>query len=160
MKAIHLTMLLLFSYNVAFSWTEINGNIRGLVSNLDSGRPIRGATLKLSYFDNKKEVTKTYSQDAGEFIFMNIKPGIYNVECSAFGFKTTRLIGLQVKEDRTKLAYIKLVRGPAAEINEIYSYASIEAQQKIALETGSSIKESIEDAPATVYIVTSEDIET
>lgn len=159
MKAIHIVMLLLFSYNITFAWTEINGNIRGLVSNLDSGRPIRGATLKLVYFEDKKEITKTYSQDAGEFIFSNIKPGIYDVECSAFGFKTTRLIGLQVKEDQTKLAYIKLVRGPAAEINEVYSYASIQAQQKIALETSSSIKESIEDAPATVYIVTSDDIE-
>lgn len=159
MKAIQLIMLLLFSYNITFAWIEINGNIRGLVSNLDSGRPVRGATLKLINFETKEQLTVTYSKDAGEFIFTNIKPGIYNVECSAFGFRTTRLVGLQVREDRTKLAYIKLVRGPAAEINEIYSYASIEAQQKRSLETSSSTQESVEDAPATVYIVTAEDIE-
>lgn len=153
------SLFLLFSFNVSFSWTEINGNIRGLVSNLESGQVIRGATIKLIPFSGKGEELKSFSLDAGEFIFSNIKPGLYNLECTAFGFKTSRIVGLQVREDRTKLAYFKLVRGPAAEITEIYTYAALEAKQQAAIETGSATKESIEDAPAMIYVINSEDIE-
>lgn len=158
MKYICLIVILLLT-QTTFAWTELGGNIRGLVTNNESGQPIRGATVTLVSFQGKKTPVKAFSQDAGQFIFADIQPGLYNLECTAFGFKTTRIVGLQVREDQTKLAYFKLVRGPAAEINEIYTYAALEAKQKAATATGSTSNESIEDAPATIYIVTSEDIE-
>ncbi|BDS11365.1 TonB-dependent receptor [Aureispira anguillae] len=159
MKNIYIILIFFLSTSVAFSWTEISGNIRGLVTNHESGQIIRGATIKLIPFKGKKEETKSFSQDAGEFLFANVKPGLYNLECTAFGFKTTRIIGIQVREDRTKLAYFKLVRGSAAEVTEIYTYAALEAKQNEATATGSSTQESIKDAPATIYVITAEDIE-
>ncbi|WMX12822.1 TonB-dependent receptor [Aureispira sp. CCB-E] len=158
MKYFYIVIILLFS-QFSFAWTELGGNIRGLVSNSESGQIIRGATIQLVSFKGKKTPVKAFSKDAGEFIFANVAPGLYNLECSAFGFKTTRIVGIQVREDQTKLAYFKLVRGPAAEINEIYTYAALEAKQKATTETGSTSNESIENTPATIYVVTSEDIE-
>jgi iron complex outermembrane receptor protein len=158
MKYIYIIIILLLT-QTTFAWTELGGNIRGLITNFESGQTIRGATIQLVSFKGKITSVKAYSQDAGEFIFANVTPGLYNLECTAFGFKTTRIVGIQVREDQTKLAYFKMVRGPAAEINEIYTYAALEAKQKAMTETGSTSSESIEDAPATIYVVTSEDIE-
>jgi iron complex outermembrane receptor protein len=160
MKYIYIIIIIILLFTQAtFAWTELGGNIRGLVTNFESGQTIRGATIQLVSFKDKTTSVKAYSQDAGEFIFANVTPGLYNLECTAFGFKTTRIIGIQVREDQTKLAYFKMARGPAAEINEIYTYAALEAKQKAMTETGSASSESIEDAPATIYVVTSEDIE-
>lgn len=159
---ITLTFLLLISFlQTSHAWTELTGNIRGIVTNQESGQVIRGATVKLVLFDEKqsKFLVKSFSQDAGEFLFNDIPPGLYNLECSAFGFKTTRLIGVQIREDRTKLAYFKMERGSAAEITEIYTYAALEAKQKASTQTSTVNKSSLGDAPATIYVVTAEDIE-
>jgi iron complex outermembrane receptor protein len=158
MRYIYIITILLFS-QVTFAWTELGGNIRGLVTNAKSGEIVRGATIQLISFKGETTPIKAFSQDAGEFIFSNISPGLYNLECTAFGCKTTRIIGIQVREDQTKLAYFKMVRGPAADVVEIYTYAALEAKQKAATATGSTSNESIENAPATIYVVTSEDIE-
>jgi iron complex outermembrane receptor protein len=158
MKYIYIIVVLLFTQN-SFAWTELGGNIRGLVTNSESGQVVRGATIKLISFKDKKMSVKAFSKDAGEFIFANVPPGLYNLECNAFGFKTTRIVGVKVREDQTKLAYFKMSRGPAAEIVEIYTYAALEAKQQAMTATGSASSESIEDAPATIYVVTSEDIE-
>ncbi|MGH1338638.1 MAG: TonB-dependent receptor [Aureispira sp.] len=159
-----LTFTLFFLFcglQMASAWTEFSGNIRGIVTNQESGQVIRGATVKLVPFNDKnsKFMEKSFSQDAGEFLFNDIKPGLYDLECSAFGFKTTRLIGVQIREDRTKLAYFKMERGSAAEIMEIFTYAALEAKQKASTETSTANKESLEDAPATIYVITAEDIE-
>ena len=158
MKYVYIIIILLFT-QICFAWTELGGNIRGLVTNSESGQTVRGATIQLISFKGKTTPIKAFSQDAGQFIFPNVAPGLYNLECTAFGFKTTRIVGIQIREDKTKLAYFKMVRGPAAEVVEIYTYAALEAQQKAATQTGSTTNESIEDAPATIYVVTSEDIE-
>lgn len=159
MKHLYLIITFLFFYQISFAWTDLGGNIRGLVTNSESGQIIRGATIQLVSFKGESIAVKAFSQDAGEYIFANVAPGLYNLECSAFGFKTTRIIGVQVREDQTKLAYFKMSRGPAAEITEVYTYAALEAKQKALTATGSASSESIEDAPATIYVVTSEDIE-
>lgn len=148
--------------NILFAWTEFTGNIRGIVTNIESGQVIRGATIELVPFDEKKGTTpimKSVSQNVGEFLFKDVPPGLYNLECRAFGFKTTRLIGIQIREDRTKLAYFKLSRGLSADINEIYTYASLEAQQKASTQTSTATEESLGDAPATIYVISSKDIE-
>lgn len=149
------------SLSLSYAWTELSGNIRGIVTNQESGQVIRGATIKLTLFNIKKNkfMEKSFSQDAGEFLFNDVQPGLYDLECSAFGFKTTRLIGVQIREDRTKLAYFKMERGSAAEITEIYTYASLEAKQKASTQTSSAGKEALGDAPATIYVITAEDIE-
>ncbi|CAA6799047.1 MAG: Unknown protein [uncultured Aureispira sp.] len=158
MKYIYIIILLLFA-QFSFAWMEPVGNIRGLVTNKESGQVIRGATIRLVAFKGKSTPIKTASKDAGEFIFQNVPPGLYNLECTVFGFKTIRIVGIQVREDQTKLAYFKIVRGAAAEVTEVYTYAALEAKQKALTETGSASSESIEDAPATIYVVTSEDID-
>lgn len=158
MKYIYIIVVLFF-HHASFAWTELGGNIRGLVTNSESGQIVRGATIQLVSFNGETTPVKAFSQDAGEYIFSNVAPGLYNLECVAFGFKTTRIVGIQVREDQTKLAYFKMFRGPAAEITEIYTYAALEAKQKATTQTGSTSSESIEDAGATIYVMTSDDIE-
>lgn len=162
MRVILIFLIVCFKLQTASAWTDLGGNIRGIVTNQESGQVIRGATIKLIPFDSRNDrfIEKSFSQDAGEFLFNDIEPGLYNLECNAFGFKTTRLIGIQVREDRTKLAYFKMERGSAAEINEVYTYAALEAKQKTTTQTSATNEESLEDAPATIYIITAEDIET
>lgn len=160
LKFIFCLLIGLCSTYHSYAWTELSGNIRGIVTNQESGQVVRGATLRLIPFTSgsRYDISKTYSQDGGEYIFANVTPGIYNLECSAFGYKTTRLIGLQIREDRTKLAYPKMQRGPTAEVNEIFSYASLEAQQLLKTQTTAATEESLGNAPATVYIITAENI--
>lgn len=151
-------------FNSVFAFTDINGNIRGLVTNKESGQVIRGATVTLRPYGktgkNKYEnEQKCYSMDAGEYLFSEVPPGIYNLECTAFGYQTLRLMGIQVREDHTKLAYFKMVRGSAAIVNETYLYAALEAKQSEEISTGTSNKEALSDAPASVYVITTEDIE-
>jgi iron complex outermembrane receptor protein len=163
MKYILLIVACLCFSSSLFAWTEFTGNIRGIVTNLESGQIIRGATIHLVPFDDQQEairpIMKAFSQDVGEFLFKNVPPGLYNLECKAFGFKTTRLVGVQIREDRTKLAYFKLSRGLSADIDEVYTYASLEAQQKATTQTSTATEESLGDAPATIYVVSAEDIE-
>lgn len=158
MKYTSILIILLFS-QISFAWTDLGGNIRGLVTNSESGQVIRGATIQLVSFKEQKTVVTAFSKDAGEYIFTDVPPGLYNLECTAFGFKTTRIVGVQVREDKTKLAYFKMVRGSSIEINEVYTYAALEAQQKATTQTGTTTNQSVEDASAIIYVVTSEDIE-
>ena len=152
--------LLLCTCHFSYAWTELSGNIRGLVTNQEAGQVIRGATIKLVPFNDKnsKIMQKSFSQDAGEFLFNDVEPGLYDLECSAFGFKTARLVGVQVREDRTKLAYFKMERGSAAEIIEIYTYAALEAKQQASTQTSTADNAALGDAPATIYVITAEDI--
>lgn len=161
MKFTLTSILLLMLTLPAKAWTELSGNIRGIITNQESGQVVRGATLRLIPFNGGKStnVVKTFSQDEGEYIFTNVTPGLYNIECNAFGYKTMRLVGLQIREDRTKLAYFKLQRGPAAEIQEVFTYASIEAQQQIKTQTTAATAEALGTAPATVYSIKAEEIE-
>lgn len=162
MKSFILLFFFFYSYTSVLAWTELTGNIRGIVTNLESGQVIRGATIELVPFEGdkaSKAVLKAFSQDVGEFIFKNVPPGLYNLECKAFGFKTTRLVGVQIREDRTKLAYFKMTRGLSADINEVYTYASLEAQQKANTQTSTATEEALGDAPATIYVVSAQDIE-
>jgi iron complex outermembrane receptor protein len=160
MKTAFTFVLLLGLASICTAWTEISGNVRGIVTNQESGQVIRGATITLVPFGEKrsKAIEKSFSQDAGEFLFNEISPGLYNLECSAFGFKTTRLVGIQVREDRTKLAFFKMERGSAAETLEVYTYAALEAQKRASTQTSTSDEEALGDAPATIYVVTAEDI--
>ncbi len=161
MRIVLILFIILTELPIAQAWTELTGNIRGIVTNQESGQVIRGATIRLVLFNERKNKfeQKSFSQDAGEFLFDNIPPGLYDLECSAFGFKTTRLVGVQIREDRTKLAFFKMERGSAAEINEIFTYAALEAKQKATTETSTATQETLEDAPATIYVITAEDIE-
>lgn len=161
MKLTLTSILLVILTLSAKAWTELSGNIRGIITNQESGQVVRGATLRLIPFSGGKptNIVKAFSQDEGEYIFANVTPGLYNVECNAFGYKTMRLVGLQVREDRTKLAYFKLQRGPAAEIQEVFTYASIEAQQQIKTQTTAATAEALGTAPATVYSIKATEIE-
>lgn len=161
MRLVLTLFIVLTGIQITQAWTELTGNIRGIVTNQESGQVVRGATIKLVLFNENqnKFMEKSFSQNAGEFLFDNIAPGLYDLECSAFGFKTTRLVGVQIREDRTKLAYFKMERGSAAEINEIFTYAALEAKQKAITETSTASQEALEDAPATIYVITAEDIE-
>lgn len=160
---IFLFLLLLSLPHIVLSFTEIPGNLRGIVINKHSIRPIRGARIKLIPFYQKNTTTmptrEYISGESGEFVLEDIKPGLYNIECSAFGYKTTRMVGIQIREGQTRLAYFKLESGLGAEIVEMYTYASLEAKGNRKIETGVGAREAIDDVLVTAYIITAKEIE-
>jgi len=83
-----LSAWLCFALNVAQAQTA-TGKISGLVREA-GGEPAIAATVKLSRLPDTSVVTTTQTDITGRFTFNDLKPGDFNVEVSAVGFKGHR----------------------------------------------------------------------
>lgn len=132
------------------------GFLRGSVIDKVTGEYIPAATIK---FKVKKTDKLVVSNMNGLFLMEEIPEGIYDVECMASGYQTQRIQGLLIKDDRTKLAYFKLNRGNPQDVNIVLTYASLQATLNTKVTTATKTEQSLANAPATIYVVTSRDIE-
>jgi hypothetical protein len=76
-----------------------NGNIRGIVQDA-TGAVVAGAKVTLTDKQTNK-VTTGQSNDSGEFLFVNLPPGLYEVKIEATNFTTLLLTGVRVELNRT-----------------------------------------------------------
>jgi len=72
------------------------GALVGMVKNASDGEPIPGATIYI------RELGKGTSTDVdGNFIFPELVPGLYTIECSSIGFKIEKRQSVSIKSGET-----------------------------------------------------------
>ncbi len=110
--ALFATLLALFIALPAFAQTT--GQLRGTVLD-ESGFPIPGAELKLAGATMiGGEQTRT-SDDNGNFQFVELPPGAYDLTASFTGYATVSYQGIQVQLGRTATQVVRLEPSSASE---------------------------------------------
>lgn len=87
------------------------GSIRGKVIDEDTGEDIVGATITI-----KQKQLSALSDLDGNFIFLKVPQGTYEVECNYLGYGTQKVLGAKVEDDGVKLVYFKLKQGAASDL--------------------------------------------
>ncbi|MCP4438964.1 MAG: TonB-dependent receptor [Aureispira sp.] len=131
-------------------------NVRGIITDKRNGEPIIGAELRIKI--SKKETISVRSKPDGTYFIKDVTPGTYDLECSYPGFISQRLVGITLKDGSTKLAYFRIQPGPSDEIEEIFTYASLQTRLSKEASALSRAGESIDEVPATIYAFSAEDI--
>lgn len=138
--------------------SDATGSIRGYAEDKYSGERLHAATISL--LQNKKEIFRIAATEAGEFVLENLEVGLYDLVCAQDGYITQQIVGLDVREDRVKLAYFSMREGDSRKFGTelIYTYASLQAKLETDVTTVSRTEESAADAPASVFVITANDI--
>jgi outer membrane receptor for ferrienterochelin and colicin len=160
------TFVLLFGLGFAFHFlnAQSKGAIRGNLTNRKTGQIINTGKLTLIPTGRKKaQKLETQPTENGTFIFREVPEGVYDLEYKQTGvYKTQRLVGLYVKDAGQKLAYFRLndalIGEDTTAVELIQTYASLQAAKEKEVKTASLSADKLVDAPATVYLVTQEDI--
>ena len=159
------TILFIVFWMASTQYAIAQGQIRGRVRDYGMNESVVGGTIYVLPQDvdkkNQNQKITAISQEDGDFVIENVPAGVYDLECYAPGFVTQRIVGFQVKNDQTKLAYFRMKVGSASKqgIDIVHTYASLQAKQKSEITTASQTEESLFDAPATVYLVSEKEIE-
>jgi hypothetical protein len=120
------------------------GTILGHVTD-SSGAALSGA--KATVRNVSTNITNEYTTDAsGDFVFVNLIPGSYQLTVSAQGFRTAEAAGLVVEVDHTLRQNFELVIGSVAE--EVKVEASTQMLQTDNASLGTVISaQTIDDLP-------------
>jgi Carboxypeptidase regulatory-like domain len=98
----------------ACCWAQFNGNLSGAIQD-PSGLAISGASIKLTNVATKVTTSVT-SDSQGNFRFVSLAPGSYEIEASASGFSTVR-VPFTLDTDQTLNVPIRMqVKSVAASI--------------------------------------------
>ncbi|HWE51220.1 MAG TPA: TonB-dependent receptor [Bryobacteraceae bacterium] len=122
---------------------ETTGGIQGMVKD-PSGSAIPNATLELSgttLLGNKQ----TTSDAAGSYHFTELPSGVYTLTTSATGFKSFKLVGLDVTAGRLPNVDVKLEIGTVSETVEVTSdIPTVDVtQSKVAITVDRQVLDSI-----------------
>lgn len=143
-----------------FIWANNDaGSIRGNAINKNSSSPI--ANAKVTLMQGKKVITTVSTNTDGTFILPQVFPGVYDLSCSFPGFITQKIIGLEIRETHTKLAFFKLSYGDTQVSGEdiVMTYASLQILRERSKAASSKDDVALADIPATIYVFTQEEIE-
>jgi ribosome-interacting GTPase 1 len=88
-----------------------SGTIKGKV--LEGGRPQAGLKVALTDEKGATAIDAKKSNDKGEFVFENVKPGTYKVASTKPDSKTEGAETVGVEVDKTSEVTISLTRKPA-----------------------------------------------
>lgn len=158
MKTLQLALILCFCTALPALYAQETGSLRGYAQDKQSGERLKAATIVAKL--GKREAARISVSDAGDFVLDGMPPGVYDLECQQDGYISQRIVGLEVKPDRIRLAYFNMSPGDPKRnpVEEIYTHAALEARLAIQTNTASRTNEAANNAPATLYVVTQEDI--
>ncbi|MEP6584738.1 MAG: TonB-dependent receptor [Ginsengibacter sp.] len=93
--------LLILSYSALAQQTTTNTpyKIKGRLFDSTSRQPLGYATISLFLNGNSKAIDGTITDNKGNFVVENIKPGTYNLEAEFLGYRAHTLRGLQIDND-------------------------------------------------------------
>ncbi len=110
---------------IAFAQTATTGTVVGTVSD-QSGARLPGATVEaLDLATNT--IVNVVSNEAGQFIMPNLRPGDYRITVSLSGFRTT-VMNVKVEVAKSVLANATLGLGQLAETVEVKGEARMDLQ--------------------------------
>ena len=118
------------------------GTITGRVTEAGTGRGI--ANVGVRAVAGLRAVSGSYSEDNGNFRIVNLPAGTYTVEARSIGHQLTRVEGVAVGG------------GASATVNIMMPVAPSQLQEVVT--TASRAPEKVIDAPASISVVTSEQI--
>jgi Carboxypeptidase regulatory-like domain len=125
--ALLFTLLALCASQAAFAQVNINGSLRGRVSD-GSGAPLPGATLTL--INAATATTLTTTADSGvDYQFARIAPGVYRLAVEKYGFKKLQREGIRVNVNEAAVADLTLEIGAVTEIVTIQTNGEITQTQ-------------------------------
>jgi hypothetical protein len=145
-KLLLTTVLLLVAFGpVALAQTS-KGAVVGTITD-QSGAVISGATVKITNTaTNSSRETTTAEQ--GTFRFDTVDPGVYTVNVSASGFRTTSLNEVPVAAGQVVTAPFKLEVGAVGgEVVEVTADASVQLQTQDGARTSTLDSRQIVDIP-------------
>lgn len=87
----------------ALLWAGTTGKIKGKVTDRDSGEPLPGANVIVV-----GTTLGAASDFNGEFVILNIPPGVYTVKTTFVGYQEVNIANLRVNADLTTEANFKL----------------------------------------------------
>ena len=115
-------LLLIFSTTISFAGTT--GKLTGKITDETNGEPIAGANVIL------EETSLGASTDVnGNYIVLNIPPGIYNVKVSSIGYGTVITQNVKIVVDQTTDISVAL-KQTALEVSEVVITAKTPLIQK------------------------------
>jgi Carboxypeptidase regulatory-like domain len=123
---------------------ELYGRIRGIVSD-PSGAMLPGVQLKLANANTGITQTLTSGSD-GEFLFVNLNPGRYDLTATKSGFKLYSVKGIEVIQNQIFVQNVKLEVGAASETVEVV--ANPVQVESTSIQLGATLSgDSIRDLP-------------
>jgi Carboxypeptidase regulatory-like domain len=129
----------------AFGQATSAGTVVGVASD-SQGAVVAGATVTLTDVTLKTSRTVP-SNDAGQYVFVNVPPGTYSLSVSMPGFSTTKIEGLVVSVGTQTTANAKLNIGQTATTVEVQ--ASNTDLQTMNASTGTTVDPAmVESLPA------------
>ena len=113
-----------------YSQASSAGTVGGLVTD-PSGAAVAGATVTLT--DKATNIPQTTStNDAGRYVFLNVKPGFYDLRMTMKGFRQLAVPGQEVIVGQSLTVNAKLELGAMAEIVEVKVAQGAELQTENA----------------------------
>lgn len=104
-KSIYTLFLVLLCYYKLISGTT--GKLTGTIIDKETKEPIIGATIYLKELNNY-----TTTDEKGQFTFIMLSPGIYELKISAIGYKEYLLNNIIIHNDQTTKIKISLEQSP------------------------------------------------
>ena len=117
LRAIAFLMLICLSAPFALAQATNTGTVVGLVTD-QSGAVIPDATVTLIDVSTSGERT-TVTSHTGQFVFVNISPGTYNISATKTGFELTKITNQTVQVGTQTTANFKLRVGSAQQTVEV-----------------------------------------
>jgi outer membrane receptor protein involved in Fe transport len=130
-----LVLLVAVSLNAQTSTGEVNGMVLD-----NSGATLAHATVRLTN-QATQSASQSFSNDGGQFVFINVLPGTYDLSVEMQGFKTARVSPIRVNVNQTVSQTITMSVGTVKEVvtvsseGELVQAATSELGTAIALET-------------------------
>ncbi len=101
--ALFLALACLFVLSVSNVFGGVTGKISGKITDADDSEPLPGANITI-----EGSTLGAASNLDGEFIILNIPPGVYTLKVSMMGYKTHRVEKVNVNIDLTTPVNVKL----------------------------------------------------
>jgi len=89
-------------------WAGTSGQIKGVVTDKDTGEPLIAADVMLISTATGEVIVGTSSDLDGNYLFLDIRPGIYDVKVSSVGFASMTQKNVVVNADQTATVDFKL----------------------------------------------------
>lgn len=119
-------------------FSQSTGSIGGTITDAGDNLPIMGAIVKI---EGTNKATETDAN--GEFTFLNIEPGTYNIVATYAGYQPSKQQGIKVSVDqRTKLEFTMSNTATTDTIEITVQRKGIETDQSGRLITSQSIQNS------------------
>jgi hypothetical protein len=124
-----LSLILFATY--AWSQAELGGRLRGQVTD-NSKAAISNADVTLKNIGTSASRT-TKTNEQGEYVFVDVPPGLYSVSVQNTGFKKAEVSGVQVNLNEVRLLNFTLEIGAQSEIVTVDAQAESVVPQETTL---------------------------